>query len=68
MDDLIKALQIFRKYGNPKYPTNCEHDVMHIMQIHAHEVTVEDFNELENLGFSWDDQEEVFYSYKFGSA
>ena len=26
MEDLIKALQILLKYGNPKYPTHCEHD------------------------------------------
>jgi len=30
MDDLIKALQILRKYGNPKYPTHCEHDTLYI--------------------------------------
>jgi hypothetical protein len=23
MDDLIKALQILRKYGNPEHPTHC---------------------------------------------
>ena len=30
MDDLIKALQILRKYGNPYYPTNCSHDLLHV--------------------------------------
>jgi len=26
MEDLIKALQIFLKYGNPAHPFYCEHD------------------------------------------
>lgn len=26
MEDLIKALQIFLKYGNPDYPTYCLYD------------------------------------------
>ena len=30
MKNLIKALQIFLKYGNPKWPTHCEHDNLYI--------------------------------------
>lgn len=30
MEDLIKALQIFMKYGNPAYPFHCEHDILYI--------------------------------------
>ena len=30
MKDLIEALNIFLKYGNPKYPTHCEHDIMYV--------------------------------------
>lgn len=30
MVDLINALQIFREYGNPAYPTNCSHDELHV--------------------------------------
>jgi hypothetical protein len=66
MENLIKALQIFLKYGNPKYPTHCEHDVLHIVGINPDEVSHEDIIELESLGFSND--EDGFYSFKFGSA
>ena len=30
MENLIKALQILLKYGNPKRPTHCEHDELTI--------------------------------------
>ena len=30
MSDLIEALTIFLKYGNPRNPTHCEHDVLTI--------------------------------------
>jgi hypothetical protein len=33
MSDLIKALQIFLKYGNPDSPTHCEHDELFVMMI-----------------------------------
>lgn len=28
MKDLIKALEIFAKYANPRTPTHCEHDIL----------------------------------------
>jgi len=52
MDDLIKALQIFRKYGNPEYPTHCEHDVLTICGINPDDVSEEDKKDLEGLGFT----------------
>lgn len=30
MEDLIKALLIFLKYGNKQYPTSCEHDILYV--------------------------------------
>lgn len=70
MDDLIKALQIFRKYGNPSYPTHCEHDVMYIVGIDPEEVSANDIKELNDLGFHIgnDTGESLFQSFKFGSA
>jgi hypothetical protein len=70
MDDLIKALQIFRKYGNPSYPTHCEHDVMYIHGIDPDNVSVEDIKELSELGFLIGDDtgEPMFQSFKFGSS
>jgi hypothetical protein len=68
MEDLIKALQIFLKYGNPSYPTNCSYDQLAIMEIEQDQVSDEDKTELERLGFFWSDEDECFISFKFGSA
>ena len=69
MDDLIKALQIFLKYGNPQYPTHCEHDILMIAEIEPDKVSTEDKAELEKLGFTVSDEySEIFVSYRFGSA
>ena len=65
MEDLIKALQIFLKYGNPDYPTHCEHDCLYI-DIDPELVSDEDKIELEELGF--DPNGDGFISYKFGSC
>jgi hypothetical protein len=67
MDDLIKALTILRKYGNPSWPTHCEHDVMYV-NIRYSEVSDEDRGILNGLGFHEDDDNDGFMSYKFGSA
>lgn len=68
MEDLIKALQILLKYGNPKWPTWCEHDVLHICDIDNADVTDADKAELERLGFEEDKTDGGFYSFRFGSA
>lgn len=68
MKDLIKALKIFLKYGNPDWPTHCEHDVMFIVDIQKKDVSKKDRKKLKKLGFHWDKDEETYYSYKFGSA
>lgn len=68
MEDLIKALQIFCKYKNSRWPTHCEHDVLSIMDISKEEVSEEDREELDRLGFIWDDENDCFASFRFGSA
>lgn len=68
MEDLIKALQILLKYGNPKYPTVCEHDILYIVGIDLKKISIEDITELENLGFNINIEESEIYSFKFGSA
>ena len=70
MDDLIKSLQIFRKYGNPNYPTHCNHDVMYIHGIDTDDVSTEDIIKLNELGFLIGDDtgKPMFQSYKFGSC
>lgn len=80
MEDLIKALQILLKYGNPKDPTNCVHDELSIHGIEPEAITEEDTKELEKLGFmieiegvydhenEREPDESRIYSFKYGSC
>jgi hypothetical protein len=68
MDELIEALTIFRKYGNPNYPTQCEHDVLYVVGIGKDGISTEDILRLESLGFFWSESEGCFVSFRFGSA
>ena len=71
MEDLIKALQIFLKYGNPQWPTHCDHDILMISpDINPANVSEIDKDELKILGFfiSNEGGEESFVSYRFGSC
>ena len=68
MEDLIKALQIFLKYKNSKWPTHCEHDIMMIADIDEEEVSEEDVERLNKLGFWWSDEYDCWTSSRFGSA
>lgn len=65
MEDLITALTIFLKYGNPYSPTNCNHDELWV-DVDPEIVSADDIKELEELGFIPDD--EGFISYRFGSC
>lgn len=67
MKDLIKALQILLKYGNPKNPTNCKHDVLNV-DISSDKVSNEDIKALDKLGFFIDDEDNTFSSFRFGSC
>lgn len=67
MKDLIEALTIFLKYGDPEWPTHCEHDVMQVC-IDPALVSEEDLSKLDDLGFFPDEEFDGFKSYKFGSA
>jgi len=72
MEDLIKALQILFKYGNPDYPTHCEHDELWICGINPDDVSEGDIDKLNDLGFIISDEfgedNKQFKSYKYGSA
>jgi hypothetical protein len=69
MDDLIEALTIFRKYKNAKWPTNCSHDVLAIMEVTEEEVSEEDKKRLDELGFLFGgDDDDCWISFRFGSA
>ena len=65
MEDLIKALQIFLKYGNPRCPTYCKHDELYV-GVDPELVSNEDKIKLKELGFSAN--EYGFISYRFGSC
>lgn len=61
------ALQIFLKYGNPDYPTHCEHDEL-IVMIEPSLVSHDDTETLSSLGFLPNISDHVFHSYRYGSA
>ena len=67
MANLIKALQIFLKYGNPRWPTNCDHDLLYV-DIDSNKVSDEDKKELEVLGFFPSNEDDGFESFEFGSC
>lgn len=69
MEDLIKALNILLKYGNPRNPTNCSHDELTInSKISPDMVSEEDKAELEKLGFFEDSSDDCFKSFRYGSC
>ena len=67
MEDLIKALQILLKYGNPSSPTHCEHDILNV-DISAEGVSEEDIKKLDELGFFIDEEDNTFSSFRYGSC
>jgi len=69
MEDLIKALQIFLKYGNPRNPFHCEHDYLYV-DINPELVSDDDKKTLDELGFFIDGEYggEGFGSYRYGSC
>lgn len=70
MDDLIKALQILKKYANDdRNPTNCSHDQLYVgCGIEIEKVSEQDIKELDSLGFFWSDEDYGFISFRFGSC
>ena len=68
MKDLIEALTILLKYGNPAHPTNCTHDELGICGIEPDDVSADDKKRLEELGFLVNESEGYFYSFRYGSA
>ncbi len=71
MKDLIEALTILLKYGNPDNPTVCEHDSLIVVdEIDPGKVSKADIKRLDELGFHVTEQhgQKQFMSYRFGSA
>lgn len=68
MKELIEALNIFLKYGNPSRPTHCEHDTLWICGYTQEEISPEDTKTLEKLGFFYSEGDDTWMSYRYGSA
>lgn len=68
MKDLIEALQILLKYGNPTHPFQCEHDELMIWGICPADVKEEDRIKLFDLGIFVHEDLNCFMSYRFASA
>lgn len=69
MGNLIEAFIIFLKYGNPAYPTACEHDVLYVPTIDYDAVSEDDKTRLEQLGFEYNSDGDMgFMSFKYGSC
>lgn len=66
MKDLIEALQIFAKYKTLDNPTHCEHDELTVLGFLEGEVSKEDEEKLDALGFFW--EEDRWLSFRYGSA
>lgn len=68
MEKLIEALQIFLKYGDPEYPTHCEHDTLYV-DIDPEKVSEKDIKKLDKLGFFVDEEDpDGFTSFRYGSC
>lgn len=73
MEDFIKALNIFRLYlgtKNIQSPFNTTHDILWIMDPleELTDISEEHKTELDRIGFLYDETEEAWFSFRFGSA
>ena len=72
MTDLIEALTILLKYGDPSNPLNCNPDEVIICGIDPKDVSTEDKKRLDDLGFFVTSDEPMsdtwFKSFRFGSC
>lgn len=68
MKNLIEALNIFLSHGDIKYPINCSHEEMAICGYDIYSFSKEEITRLKELGFEYNDEEEYFYSFLYGSC
>jgi hypothetical protein len=67
LDNLIRALTIFKQYGNISYPTGCSHDELRVY-VPPENVSEADIIVLDRLGFFVDEEHDCFLSFRYGSA
>lgn len=73
MTDFIAALEIFKKYAsnpNDYSPFHCEHDILMVggIGVDWNDISEEDRQELERLGFFNSTEHGYISSYRFGSC
>lgn len=74
MDDIIEALEIFKKYVTDKdsyefrNPFHCEHDILMVTAVEVEQVSEEDAQKLDDLGFFVSEEYDCFASFRFGSS
>jgi hypothetical protein len=68
MKDLIEALQIFLKYGDTPFPTNCSHDVLAVCYRRDAIIDPADVARLAELSFTWSEEYDAWKSFRFGSC
>jgi hypothetical protein len=68
LEEFLEAINILRKYkqGEWNYPFNCSHDKLSVCGVDPGDVTQEDIDKLDDLGFFVVD--DYFASYRFGSC
>ena len=66
-DEILDAIHIFKKYGNPDRPFHCAHDTLMVC-ISPEVVSEGDKALLDELGFFPNDEYNCFQSFRYGSA
>jgi len=71
LKDLIEALTILLKYGNPTFPTYCANEELQVHGIDPRNISDQDVESLEELGFyvnieGVNGMEDMIYSDRFG--
>lgn len=72
MNAMIEAMTIALKYVQEgsyedRRPFQCEHDTLYFFAP-GHKMFKEDLSRLRELGFFWEEENERFVSYRFGSC
>jgi hypothetical protein len=72
LSSLIEALTIIRKYNDPEFPTNCQHDVLFVEGPSPSSMEWQDVDRLTQLGFVWPEQggdyDGGWISFRFGNC
>lgn len=65
--NLIKAIQLLEKHKRSNWPFNCSHDMLWVNS-NPDQFTPEEIAQLDDWGFSVDEDRMGFYSFVYGSC